>query len=104
MGSAISRPGPNAIHLCVDMQNLFAPDGPWPTPWMPKVLPSIVQLAAHSPERAVFTRFIPPARASDAHGMWGEYYRKWDRVTCDPLSPEALELVPDLRRFVPPAM
>ena len=75
MGSSLSPPGPNAVHLCVDMQNLFAPGGPWPTPWMEKALPSVAQLAAHSPERTVFTRFIPPASASEAGGMWHEYYK-----------------------------
>jgi nicotinamidase-related amidase len=103
MGSSLSRPGPNAVHLCVDMQNLFAPGEPWPTPWMEKALPSVARLAAHSPERTVFTRFIPPARASGAGGMWREYYKKWDNVTRDRLSPDTLELVPELREFVPPA-
>ena len=27
------------IHLCVDMQNIFAEDTPWQTPWMKRVLP-----------------------------------------------------------------
>jgi nicotinamidase-related amidase len=92
MGSSLSPPGPNAVHLCVDMQNLFAPGGPWPTPWMEKALPSVAQLAAHSPERTVFTRFIPPASASEAGGMWHEYYKKWENVTRDRLSPDILEL------------
>lgn len=103
MGSTLSLPGPNAVHLCVDMQNLFAPGGPWATPWMERALPSIIRLTAHAPERTVFTRFIPPANASEAAGMWRDYYRKWDNVTRDQLSPEVLDLVPELRRFVPPA-
>jgi len=57
MGSSLSPPGPNAVHLCVDMQNLFTSRGPWPTPRMEKALPSVARLAAHSPERTVFTRF-----------------------------------------------
>jgi nicotinamidase-related amidase len=103
MGSALTPPGPNAVHLCIDMQNLFAPGGPWPTPWMEKALPSIAQLAAHSPERTVFTRFIPPASASDANGMWRAYYRKWSNITRDRLEPRVLELVSELQKFVPPA-
>lgn len=27
------------VHLCLDMQRLFGRDGPWPTPWMERVLP-----------------------------------------------------------------
>jgi hypothetical protein len=43
MGLALMPPGPNTIHLCVDMQNLFAPGGPWATPWMEKTLPSVAR-------------------------------------------------------------
>ena len=28
---------PRTVHLCVDMQRIFAPGGPWSTAWMPKV-------------------------------------------------------------------
>lgn len=103
MGSAQTPPGPNAVHLCIDMQNLFAPGGPWATPWMEKALPNIKGLAAHAPERTVFTRFIPPANASEANGMWRTYYRKWSTVTRDRLNPDLMELVPELGGFVPPA-
>ena len=85
------------------MQNLFAPGGPWATPWMEEALSSIKRLAAHAPERIVFTRFIPPANASEANGMWRAYYRKWSAVTRDGLNPDLMELVPELRGFVPPA-
>jgi nicotinamidase-related amidase len=70
---------------------------------MEKALPSIVSLAAHAPERTVFTRFIPPTTASDARGMWREYYKKWRNVTQERIKPELLDLVPDLQSFVPPA-
>jgi nicotinamidase-related amidase len=103
MGSSLVPPGPNAIHLCIDMQNLFAPGGPWSTPWMGKSLPSVVRLASHWPERTVFTRFIPPGSADDARGIWREYYRKWDNITRDNLDRGFLELVPALQKFVPPA-
>lgn len=103
MGSIVSSPGPNAVHLCVDVQNLFAPGGPWATPWMEKALPSIIRLAAHAPERTVFTRFIPPANASEGRGVWRDYYHKWENVTRDRLQPDFLNLRPDLERFVPPA-
>jgi nicotinamidase-related amidase len=103
MGSTVSDPGPRAVHLCVDMQNLFAPGGPWATPWMDKVLPAVVELVAHAPERTVFTRFIPPKSASEARGMWREYYRKWNEITRERLKPDLLDLVPALQRFAPPA-
>ena len=92
------------IHLCLDMQVMFGRDGPWPTPWMERVLPKVVALAARSPSHTIFTRFIPPMRATDMPGMWREFYRKWSKVTRQRLAPEYLELLPQLRRFTPPAV
>ena len=93
----------DAIHLCLDMQQMFARGGPWPTPWMERVLPQVVRLTERMPLRTVFTRFIPPMRATDMPGMWREFYRKWPKVTRQRLAPELLELVPELRHFAPPA-
>jgi nicotinamidase-related amidase len=91
------------VHLCLDMQVMFGPGGVWPTPWMQRVLPHVVQLAERLPQRTVFTRFIPPMQGEDMPGMWREFYRKWPQVTRHRLGPENLELVPELRRFTPPA-
>ncbi|UOK72376.1 cysteine hydrolase family protein [Ancylobacter polymorphus] len=95
--------GANCLHLCVDMQRLFAPGSPWTVPWLEKVLPAVEALCAHRPERTVFTRFVPPQRASDAIGSWARYYQRWEAVTGEALGPEAVRLVPTLERFVPPA-
>jgi nicotinamidase-related amidase len=103
MGASLKPPGPNAVHLCIDMQNLFAPGGPWATPWMERALPSIASLVSHCPGRTLFTRFIPPRSPADATGVWREYYKKWENVTRENLDPRCLELVPQLARFVPPA-
>jgi nicotinamidase-related amidase len=92
------------IHLCLDMQVMFGRDGPWPTPWIDRVLPKVMMLAARMPAHTIFTRFIPPMRATDMPGMWREFYRKWSKVTRQRLPPECLELLPDLRRFTPPAV
>jgi nicotinamidase-related amidase len=92
-----------AAHLCLDMQVMFGRDGPWPTPWMERVLPNVAHIAERMPARTIFTRFIPPLRAGDMPGMWREYYRKWRNITRQLLSAENLELLPELRRFVPPA-
>jgi hypothetical protein len=40
-----------SVHLCVDMQRIFSADGPWPSPWMERVLPVVATLAARHPER-----------------------------------------------------
>jgi hypothetical protein len=43
MTLALRRPlGAEAVHLCIDMQRLFSADGIWPTPWMTRVLPSVI--------------------------------------------------------------
>jgi nicotinamidase-related amidase len=96
-------PPDRAIHLCLDMQLMFRRDGPWPTPWMERVLPTIMHLVENMPAQTVFTRFIPPEHAGDMPGMWREFYRKWPNITRQRLPAEYLELLPELRRFVPPA-
>ncbi len=92
-----------ALHLCIDMQRLFAPDGPWPTPWMPRVLPQIRAIAERHAARTIFTRFIPPERPDDLPGRWQAYYRAWREVTGERLDPALLGLAPPLADLVPPA-
>lgn len=93
----------STVHLCLDMQVMFAKDGPWPTPWMQRVLPNVVRLTERTQRQTVFTRFIPPTKAEDMPGMWRAFYRKWPQVTRQHLEPKFLELVPELRGFAPPA-
>jgi len=85
------------------MQNLFARGAPWATPWMERVLPTIVDLVAHAPAQTIFTRFIPPPTKDEARGVWKAYYLKWECVTRDRLDPRLLELAAPLQRHVPPA-
>lgn len=89
------RPWPFAltersVHLCVDMQRVFSAEGPWATPWMEKVLPVAAELAGRSPERTVFTRFIPPERPEQMPGMWQRYYRRWRAATRECLESGAM--------------
>jgi nicotinamidase-related amidase len=91
------------VHLCVDMQRLFSPDGPWATPWMERVLPIVAALAERFPQRTVFTRFITPRRPDDMPGVWRAYYEKWRETTRERLDPRMLDLMPQLSRLVPPA-
>jgi nicotinamidase-related amidase len=101
----IKRPEPvaNAVHLCIDMQNIFAHGGIWQTPWMERVLPAIVDISARYTARTVFTRFITPLAAEDRPGRWRRYFTKWKCATRSQLPADQLELVPSLRRFAPPA-
>ncbi|MEP9368948.1 isochorismatase family cysteine hydrolase [Xanthobacter sp. VNH20] len=95
--------GRNCLHLCVDMQRLFGPGYPWVVPWLEKVVPVIELLCAAHPERTVFTRFIPAARAGEGRGTWGRYYRRWASSTLEQIGADAVRLVPALERFCPPA-
>lgn len=91
------------VHLCVDMQRIFSTEGPWPTPWMERVLPTVTRIAERFPERTVFTRFITPETPEQATGMWRHYYERWRQTTREHLDPRLLDLMPPLARLAPPA-
>ena len=93
----------NCVHLCVDMQRMFAEDTDWHVETLAGVLPAIEALTEPFPERTVFTRFVPPVAAGEAEGSWREYYRAWPNMLRERLAPEMVDLVPSLQRFVPPA-
>ena len=92
-----------AVHLCIDMQNLFAEETPWHTPWMRRVLPVVARLVEHRPQQTVFTRFIPARHPDELPGNWRRYYRRWAELTLDRLDPRLIELVPALASWSPPA-
>lgn len=91
------------VHLCVDMQRLFAEDTPWRTPWMTRVTPAVARLVEPRPERTIFTRFVPARRPGEGEGTWKRYYERWADVTVERIGDDMVDLVPDLRRFAPPA-
>ena len=95
--------GDNWVHLCVDMQRMFAEETEWHTPWMDRVLPNVIGIVELAPARTVFTRFIPPRSVDDFAGAWRRYYERWASMTQERLRPELIELVPSLSRFAPPA-
>ena len=90
------------VHLCIDMQQMFAEPTEWHTPWMERVLPNVIAVVELEPARTIFTRFIPPRSPDDIGGAWRRYWRKWESMTRTRLDPELIDLVPDLSRFVPP--
>ncbi|MGV7216293.1 cysteine hydrolase family protein [Bradyrhizobium sp. UFLA05-112] len=93
----------DAVHLCIDMQNIFAPGGLWATPWMERVLPAIAGITSRYKTRTVFSRFITPEDPEDRPGQWQAYFRRWKEATRARIPPLGLDLVPALARFVPPA-
>jgi len=100
--SAVS-PIRQAVHLCIDMQNIFAPGGLWQTPWMENVLPTITSIVSRYQERTIFTRFITPQDPEDRPGQWRAYFQRWREATRSRVAPSVLNLVPALARYVPPA-
>ena len=100
---SVVEPISNAVHLCIDMQNIFARGAIWETPWMERVLPAIAAICDRYAPRTVFTRFITPVHAEDRPGRWRRYFTKWERATRGKLPAGQLELVPALARFSPPA-
>jgi nicotinamidase-related amidase len=103
MGELSQELPSNAVHLCIDMQRIFSSDGPWPTPWMERVLPNVEELVRRAPAQTIFTRFITPPQAADMPGRWVSYYEKWQEATREYLDPRLLDLMPTLARFAPPA-
>ena len=93
----------DAVHLCIDMQLIFSKGSVWETPWMERVLPIVVEIAARHKERTIFTRFITPQTPAQRPGQWQQYYQRWKAATQEHLQPGQLDLVPALARFAPPA-
>ncbi|MFC6790826.1 cysteine hydrolase family protein [Methylobacterium komagatae] len=91
------------LHLCVDMQRMFAEGTEWRTPWMPRVLPRVERLVAAHPDRTIFTRFLPADRPGEGKGTWASYYERWASMTAQNLAPGLIDIVPSLARYVPPA-
>lgn len=99
----MENPG-NCHHLCIDMQRLFAEDTPWQIDWMERVRGRVERVARATAQRTIFTRFIPPQRPEAATGMWRPYFEKWSNMTREALGEAMIDLLPELRQLVPPAV
>lgn len=95
--------GDSCVHICVDMQRLFAGDTEWHTPWMERVLPVVQRIAEVRAGQTIFTRFIPATRPGEGCGTWRHYYERWHDMTLEALKPGMTELLPPLARLVPPS-
>ncbi|MFN7026773.1 MAG: cysteine hydrolase family protein [Pseudorhizobium sp.] len=91
-------------HLCVDMQRMFTEETPWNVPWMQRVREAVAVISDAHPSETIFTRFIPPQDASEARGTWQRYYQKWPMMTRQSLGEEMIDILPELRAMVPPAL
>jgi nicotinamidase-related amidase len=86
-----------ALHIVVDMQEVFRSHPEWGTPALTGIIPPIQRLLAARPANAYFSRFIPPQRADEAAGTWQRFYRRWSSVTTDRLDPAQIEIVHELQ-------
>lgn len=91
------------VHLCVDMQHLFADGSPWATPWMKRVLPKVERIVERHARATIFTRFVPAGHAGEGAGTWQRYYEHWSSMTLQIIGREMVELLPSLASHAPPA-
>jgi nicotinamidase-related amidase len=91
------------IHLCCDMQRMFAEDTDWHMPWMHRVVPVVRRIAKPHASQTVFTRFIPASRPGEGSGTRKRYYQRWPAMTIEYLGRKMVDLVPELDGLVPPA-
>lgn len=87
----------SALHVVVDMQELFRSHPEWGTQSVTTIVPPIQRLLAARPDNAYFSRFIPAQSAESAEGTWRRFYRRWSTVTLDRLDPAQIEIVHELR-------
>ncbi len=89
----------HAMHICIDMQQIFLKPGPWYAEAGLAILPKIEQLVHARNLPTVFTRFITPSTATEAIGSWQTYYEFWHQVTKEEAGEEWLALHPTLQKF-----
>lgn len=88
-----------ALHIVVDMQELFRSHSEWGTEALTHIIPAIQRLLSARPENAYFSRFVAPQNVEQAVGAWKRYYRRWSSVTLDQVDPALIDVVPELRSW-----
>jgi len=91
------------MHLCVDMQRLFAPGTRWGVNWMQRILPRAEAICRAHGNRTVFTRFVPPLRPREGPGVWRDYWDRWAGMTPAAEGPDLVRQFPEPERHFPPA-
>ncbi|MEI9413781.1 cysteine hydrolase family protein [Mesorhizobium sp. Cs1321R2N1] len=102
-GLAYGPLGHRCMHVCVDMQKLFAEPSQWATPWITRVLPHIERLVERRAPQTVFTRFLPAQKPGQGVGTWKRYYERWASMAIENVGPEMVGLLPALAAYCPPA-
>jgi len=92
----------HAVHVVIDMQDLFDRHPQWGFPALRSVLPRVAELARHNPAATFWTRFIPAANAASARGSWRDYYDLWPTTTLAAGADKYIDLLPELRAIARP--
>ena len=95
--------GKNTIHLCIDMQLMFAFETKWASESIWKALPAVEALCSQYTSKTVFTRFLCPKNLDETSGQWTRFYADAAGMLCDNMNPQMMDLLPEVKRFCPPA-
>jgi nicotinamidase-related amidase len=88
------------VHMAIDMQRVFAEETDWCLKGFHAIVPNIGAIAAALPGRTLFTRFVMPHTAEQAHGQWRNYYRRWKQFTREEwVSPGLCDIVDALAPY-----
>lgn len=85
----------DSLHICVDMQLLFANDSPWASQAVAKALPAAREITARKAQSTIFTRFLSPREPKALSGQWQQFYFHCPEIM--KLPPSLFEVVPELR-------
>jgi nicotinamidase-related amidase len=95
--------GRNTLHLCIDMQMMFAFETKWASESIWYALPTIMKICDKYAPRTAFSRFICPKDLSETSGQWTRFYAEAEGMLCANMDPSMMDLLPELKRFCPPA-
>jgi nicotinamidase-related amidase len=87
----------STVHLCIDMQRLFAEDSPWASPAIARALPAVLEICRHKAAHSVFTRFMCPTGEQGVQGQWRRFYAGCPEMLR--LDPRLFDLVDALKPF-----
>ena len=95
--------GPHTLHLCIDMQLMFALETKWASEAIWNALPAIMKICGQYAPSTAFSRFICPKDLSETSGQWTRFYADAEGMLCGNMDPSMMDLLPELKRFCPPA-
>ena len=93
--------GPKTMHLCIDMQLMFALETKWASEAIWRALPAILEISARYTSQTAFTRFICPRDLRETTGRWTRFYADAEGMLSSNLHPSMMGLLPELAKFIP---